>query len=85
MYPLTDLEGLKGLDGRRIGLIGAGAIGGAVIDRLLGVGVRPGVIVACETREERRQELAGRYGMRMTDRPDEAAGADLVVLAMRPA
>jgi len=77
-------DGVRKLDGRRIGLIGAGAIGGALIDRLLAAGIGPAAIVACESREERRQELAGRHGVRMTSDPLEAATADLVVLATPP-
>jgi pyrroline-5-carboxylate reductase len=65
-------------------LIGAGAIGGAVIDRLIAVGIAPSAIVACETRAERRQELTTRYAVRTSATPDDAAAADLVVLAMPP-
>jgi pyrroline-5-carboxylate reductase len=82
---MTDFGTSKELAERRIGLIGAGAIGGAVVDRLVAVGVKPTSLVACEPREERRQELASRYGVRMTAAPDEAAASDLVVLAMPPA
>jgi pyrroline-5-carboxylate reductase len=65
-------------------LIGAGAIGGAVIDRLIAVGIDPGAIVACEPREERRQELGGRYAVRASATPGDAAAAELVILAMPP-
>jgi len=81
---MTDRDGLGRLGGRSIGLIGAGAIGGALIERLLAVGVKPAALVACETREERRGELAGRHAIRMTASATEAAAADLVVLAMPP-
>lgn len=75
---------MTGLEGRRIGVIGAGAIGGAVIGRLLAVGVPRDAIVACETREERRGEIAARHGVRATATAAEAAAADLVVLAVPP-
>jgi len=75
---------MNALAERRIGLIGAGAIGGAVVDRLIAVDVRPDAILACEPRDERRQELAGRYAIRTTAAPADAAAADLVVLAMPP-
>jgi pyrroline-5-carboxylate reductase len=75
---------MEHLAGRRIGLIGAGAIGGAVIDRLIAVGIDPGAIMACEPRAERRQELTGRHAIRTSPTPADAAAADLVVLAMPP-
>jgi pyrroline-5-carboxylate reductase len=66
-----------------IGIIGAGAIGGAVIDRLI-AGRLAREVVACETREERRRELADRYGIRVDPDPGQAARADVVVIAVPP-
>lgn len=81
---MTDRDAVMRFGGRRIGLIGAGAIGGACIERLLGAGIERGAIVACETREERRHELAERHRVRVTASPADAAAADLVVLAVPP-
>jgi pyrroline-5-carboxylate reductase len=76
---------MNDLAGVRIGIIGAGAIGGALIDRLLaGGGARPGDIVACEPKEPRRDEIARRYGVHTTADGVLAAGAEIVVLAAPP-
>jgi pyrroline-5-carboxylate reductase len=73
------------LDGLRITVIGAGAIGGALIDRLLaGAGMRADDVVACEPNQERRDEIARRYGIRTTADPAVAAAAEVIVLAAPP-
>jgi pyrroline-5-carboxylate reductase len=73
------------LAGLRIGIIGAGAIGGALIDRLLaGAGVRPDDVIACEPKESRRDEIAQRYRVRTTADPGLAAAAEVIVLAAPP-
>jgi len=69
----------------RVGVIGAGAIGGAVIDRLVsGAEARAQDIVACETKDARREEIAQRFGVRATADPADAAAAELVILAVPP-
>jgi pyrroline-5-carboxylate reductase len=71
--------------GVRVGIIGAGALGGALIDRLLASGsVRPADIVACEPKPARREEIGGRFAVRVTDDPADAAGCGIVVLAAPP-
>lgn len=76
---------MASLRGTRIGIIGAGAIGGVVIDRLLaGAACRAEDIVACETQEPRRQHIASRFGVRVGADPADAAGAQLVVVAVPP-
>lgn len=73
------------LHGKRIAVIGAGAIGGVVIDRLLTSGAsRADAIVACDTRAERRREITDRYGVAVHEGPDAAGPADLAVLAVPP-
>lgn len=76
---------MASLSGVRIGIIGAGAIGGALIDRLLNSGsVRADHIVACEPKDARREEIGKRFGVHVTADPGEAAGCGIVVLAAPP-
>jgi pyrroline-5-carboxylate reductase len=76
---------MNSMRGVKIGLIGAGAIGGAVIDRLLsGAGSEAKDIVACEIKDARRDEIAHRFGVRTSSDPADAAQADLVILAVPP-
>lgn len=71
--------------GVKVGLIGAGAIGGVVIDRLLsGADAEAKDIVACETKDARREEIAQRFGVQTSADPVDAAAADLIILAVPP-
>ncbi|MFN8223037.1 MAG: pyrroline-5-carboxylate reductase [Gaiellales bacterium] len=74
------------IDERRIAVLGAGKIGEALISGLLSSGWRTGDdIVASSRRQERVDELQGRYGIRATISNEEAAaGAALVVVASKP-
>jgi pyrroline-5-carboxylate reductase len=71
--------------GAQVGIIGAGALGGALIDRLLASGsVRPSGIVACEPKEDRRGDIGRRFGVEVTADPGVAAACGIVVLAAPP-
>src|SRR3954454_10570300 len=74
------------VDGKRVAVLGAGTIGEALIDGLLGSGWRaPGDIVASARREERVSELGERLGITATLSNVEAAnGAALIVIAVKP-
>src|SRR5687768_5103786 len=81
-YSKVEVTGMRGI---KIGLIGAGAIGGVVIDRLLsGAGADASDIVACETKDARREEIAERFGVKTSADPVDAAAADLIILAVPP-
>lgn len=74
------------LGGRHIAVVGAGVmaeamIGGLLRDRI----VQPSQLVASHPRDERRDELAGRYGIAVTASNEEAvSGVDIVVLTIKP-
>jgi pyrroline-5-carboxylate reductase len=75
---------MDSLGGVRIGIMGAGAIGGAVIDRLLTVGVAKSNLIACEPKDARRDEIQQRFGVAVTQDATQAAAAAIVVLAVPP-
>ena len=72
-------------DARRIAILGAGQIGEALIAGLLSSGWRSADELAVSTRrEERAAELRERHGVAVTSSADAAAGAGLVVIAVKP-
>ena len=74
------------LEPRRIAVLGAGKIGEALVSGLLSSGWRePSEIVASARRQEHADEIAARYGIRVTLSNTEAtAGSPLVVVAVKP-
>jgi pyrroline-5-carboxylate reductase len=81
----TGANDMASMRGVRVGVIGAGAIGGVVIDRLLnGAEARAEDLIACEPRDARREEVAQRFHVRTTTDLAEAAATDLIVLAVPP-
>ena len=72
---------------KRIAVIGAGNMGSALIGGILKVGVadREHVVATVRT-AERAEELAAKYGIRVTagGNCEAAAAADIVVLAVKP-
>lgn len=67
-----------------IGVIGAGAMGGAVIAGLLSAGWPPAALRVVVRREERAAELREQHGITATDQA-AAAASDVLVLATKPA
>lgn len=71
---------------RNIGFIGAGAMGGALIEGLITSGlVVPGKIIAYDIRQERLDELHKKYGLKIADSGVQVlVEADTIVLAIKP-
>jgi pyrroline-5-carboxylate reductase len=74
------------LSNRTVATIGSGVMAESIIAGLLrGKLVGPGQIVGSDPRPERREELAGQYGVRMVASNLEAAsGADVILLSVKP-
>ena len=72
--------------GMRLGLIGGGLMGEAIVAAVLNKGVlSPADIVASDVSPERRDLLASRYGLATTDdNARVAAEADIALLAVKP-
>jgi pyrroline-5-carboxylate reductase len=74
------------LEGKRIGVVGGGKMGGALIEGMISRGmVRAAALTVADTDEKRLGELAKAYGVRVTaDNREAAQGADLVILSVKP-
>jgi pyrroline-5-carboxylate reductase len=73
------------LDDTRIGIIGAGAMGGALAAGLLASGTPSAAIRASDPDAERRKTLEESRGIRCgTDNREVVEQSDLVVLAVKP-
>ena len=70
----------------KLAFIGGGVMGEAIIAASLGKAVaKPEEIAVCEILPGRRQHLHKTYGVRASEDPsDTIAGADLVILAVKP-
>ena len=70
----------------RIGLIGGGFMGEALVSAVLKGGViKPGDVTVSDIAAARRDELSATHGVAVTaDNGEAARGADLVVLAVKP-
>jgi pyrroline-5-carboxylate reductase len=77
--------GRVNLSATTVAVLGAGAMGEAVLAGALRSGVAPEHLTATARRPERAQHLAERFGVPTTaDNAAAAAGADVVVLAVKP-
>ncbi|RVW01179.1 pyrroline-5-carboxylate reductase [Rhodococcus xishaensis] len=69
----------------RIAVIGGGKIGEALVSGLLHGGHSVRDLVVAEQYEPRAKELAAEYSIRVTTIADAAEGADVIVVAVKPA
>ncbi len=67
-----------------VALLGVGVMGEAVLSGLLRAGRAPESLRATSRRPERLTELAERYGVRACDNAAAVAGADAIVLGVKP-
>jgi pyrroline-5-carboxylate reductase len=67
-----------------VAVIGAGKMGETLLSGLLRAGWPLGHLVATARRDERRAELADRYGVEMLSNHAAAERADVIVLAVKP-
>lgn len=68
----------------RIGVIGAGVMGEALIAALIRSGITPSSIAIAEKREERVQELIAKYGVSHKEISKLASESDVVLLVVKP-
>ncbi len=69
---------------RRLALLGAGVMGETVLSGLVRAGWDPRTIVATDRRPERVAELEAAYGIVMSSNVDAVAGAETVLLVVKP-
>lgn len=77
---------MSGLAGKKVAVIGVGKLGEAILGGALKAGALDAAnVVVTARRASRAAEMAEKYGCRAgTDNPAAAAGADVVLLAVKP-
>jgi pyrroline-5-carboxylate reductase len=69
---------------QRIAILGAGVMGETLLSTILGSGHDAGGVVISEKREERAAELRDRYGVDVTGNAEAVAGADVILIVVKP-
>jgi pyrroline-5-carboxylate reductase len=69
---------------QRIAILGAGVMGETLLSAILTSGHPVDHIVISEKREERAAELRAAYGVEVTGNAEASAGADIVLLVVKP-
>jgi pyrroline-5-carboxylate reductase len=67
-----------------VAILGAGVMGETLLSGLLRAGRDADTIVITERRQDRAAELGQRYGVKVASNAEAAAGADTVVLVVKP-
>lgn len=75
---LETATGSPELDGRQVGVIGLGKVGGALATALAAEGAR---VVACDLDAERAEKIASGHGIRLAPSAEAILGMELDVLA----
>ncbi len=71
--------------GEKIGFVGVGAMGSALLKGLINGGVNPDKIIATDVTEDKLHEAAGKYGFEaVADAIDVAVAARIIFLAVKP-
>lgn len=71
--------------GEKIGFVGVGAMGSALLKGLINGGVNPDKIIATDVTEDKLQEAAGKYGFEAAaDAMEVAVAARIIFLAVKP-
>ncbi|MBW9209471.1 pyrroline-5-carboxylate reductase [Mumia sp. zg.B21] len=70
--------------GSRVAVVGAGAMGEAIVSGMLAHGWRPADLVLAVRREEHAAALRASYGVEVTDALSAAAEADVVLVGVKP-
>lgn len=68
----------------KIGVIGAGVMGEALISALISSGINPGLITISEKREERARELSEKYQIGISDLATNVKASDALLLVVKP-
>lgn len=78
------LDTSVGVMTHRIAILGAGVMGETLLSATLSSGHPTDHLVISELREERAAELRDRHGVEVTSNAEAAAGADIVLLVVKP-
>src|SRR5580658_845828 len=73
------------LSGKRVAFLGAGKMGGILLQALLKHGMSPNLTCATVAHEERAKALASKWNVKVgTSNPDAVKGADIIVIGVKP-